>query len=111
MTDLVEAGWLHTRDVGARTRTVFERQGKWQRGHEVDIADVDEQLPAVESKLAESEVGVTVGVGRVEDRRLHEAWARVDEELETLARREPDATTGDSRHCYGDNVAWCTEWD
>lgn len=71
LTDLVEAGWLHARDVRACSRTVFERQGKWQSRNEVDIADIDEQLPAVESKLAESEVSVNVRVGRVEDRRFH----------------------------------------
>ena len=90
---------------------VLQSQSNGKRRDEVHIADVDEQLPAVEGELAESKVGVGIRVGRVEDRRLHEAWAGVQEELQTLARGEPDAATGNARDSRNDGVAGRAEMD
>lgn len=67
LTNLVETVCLHTRDMRGRTGIVFQGQGDGQRGDEVDVADVDEQFPAVVGKFTECKVRVDVWVRWIED--------------------------------------------
>lgn len=92
-------------------RIVLHRQSNGKRGDKVDITDVDEQLPAVERKLAESEVRVTVWVCWVEDGGLYETRSRIDEELQRFAEREPDAAAGDAWDGGCHSVSWRAKWD
>jgi hypothetical protein len=111
LTDLIQAIGLHSRNVVRFSGLVLQSQSNGKRRDEVHIADVDEQLPAVEGELAERKVDVGIGVGWVEDRGLDESWARVEEELQTLARGEPDAATGNARDSRNDGVAGGAEMD
>lgn len=67
LTDLIQAIGLHSGNVVRFTGSVLQSQSDRKCGDKVDIADVDEQLPAVEGELAESKVGVGIGVSWVED--------------------------------------------
>jgi hypothetical protein len=111
LTDLIQAIGLHPRNVVRFSGLVLQGQSNGKRRDEVHIADVDEQLPAVEGELAERKVDVGIGVGWVEDRGFDESWARVEEELQTLARGEPDAATGNARDSRNDGVAGGAEMD
>lgn len=111
LADLIKAVGFHSRDVIGFTGLVLQSQSNWKRGDEVDIADVDEQLPAIESELAESKVGVRIRVSWVEDRRFHQSWSWVYVELQTLADREPDTSTSNAWNSGGDGVSGRTEVD
>lgn len=111
LTDLVDTIWFHARNVLGFSGSLFQRQGYGQSRHEIDVADVDEQLPAVEGGFAEGEVRVNVWISWIENGRLYEAWPWVDEELQRLADRKPDATASDTRDSGGDGVPWSSQWD
>ena len=111
LADLIQAIGLHPRNVVRFPGLVFQSQSNRKRRNKIYIADIDKQLPAIESELAESKIGVGVGVGWVEDRGLNESRAGVDEELQTLAGGEPDAATGNARDSRNDGVAGGAEGD
>ena len=111
LTNLFETVGLHSRNMRACARVVFQSQSDRQRRDKVDVADVDEQLPAVVSELAEAEVRVAVRVCWIEDRGFHKTRSRVDEELQGLADGEPDATTSDAWDGGCDSVSWDTKWN
>ena len=67
LTHLIQAIGLHSGNVVRFSGLVLQSQSDRKCGDKVDIADVDEQLPAVESELAESKIGVGIGVSWVED--------------------------------------------
>lgn len=104
LTDLIQAVGFHPRDVRGFTGLVLQSQSDGEGGDKVDIADVDEQLPAVVGELAKGKVSVGVRVSWVEDRRFHESRSWVHEELQTLADGEPDAAASDARHSGCDGV-------
>jgi hypothetical protein len=110
-TDLIQAIGFHSGDVIRFPGLVLQSQSDWERRDEVDIADVDEQLPAVVSEFAEGKVGVGVRVSWVENRRFHEPWSWVQQELQTLADGEPDAATGNAWDSASDGVSRGTEMD
>jgi hypothetical protein len=111
LTDLIQAIGLHPRNVVRFPSLVLQSQSNRKRGHEIYIADIDKQLPAVEGELAEREIGIGVRVSWVEDRGLDESRTRVDEELQALAGGEPDAATGNARDSRNDGVAGGAEGD
>jgi hypothetical protein len=111
LTDLIQAIGFHSGDVVRFPRLVLQSQSDWQRRDEVDIADVDEQLPAVVSELAEGKVGVGVRISWVENRRFHEPWSWVQQKLQTLADGEPDASTSNAWDSASDGVSRGTEMD
>ena len=104
LTDPIQAICFHSRDVRGLSGPILQSQSDGKRGNEVDIADVDEQLPAVVGELAKGKVSVGVRVSWVEDRRFHESRSWVHEELQTLADGEPDAAASDARHSGCDGV-------
>lgn len=111
LTNLIQAIGLHPRNVVRFSSLILQSQRDRKRRNKIYIADIDKQLPAVESELAEREIGIGIGVSWVEDRGLDESRAGVDEELQALAGGEPDAATGDARDSRNDGVAGGAEVD
>lgn len=93
---------FHATNMLARTARVLQRQSHGYIAHKVDVADVDEDLGRVECELAEAEVDIVVGIVRIEDGGLNEAWAGVDSEGQWSADREPDPAACYARdgRCY-----------
>lgn len=78
-------------------RSLLKRDGDWYTGYKVHIADVRIQLIIIQSKLAETEVDVGVGITRVQDGWLHECWTRVEQEGK-LAVNDPYPATSNLRY-------------
>ena len=68
-------------------------------------------MSGVEGEFAKAEVDVVVRVGLVEDAGLDEPGARVEEESQRRADREPDPGSGETGDGGVDDVAWEAERD
>ena len=108
VTDGLEAVGGHARDMLGSAGGVGEGQGDWQ-ADEVDVADVGEDLAAVEGEFAEAKVGVEVRVRWVGDGGFDESWAGVEEEGQSSVYGEPKTGTGEPRDRDRPAVAWSTE--
>lgn len=77
------------------TRSVGEGHGDWQ-ADKIHVANVGEDLGAVEGELAEAEVGVKVRIRGVCDGGFNESWARVKKEGQISVYGEPEAGTSET---------------
>ena len=91
----LEAVGRHTRDMLSSTRSVGEGHGDWQ-ADKIHVANVGEDLGAVEGELAEAEVGVKVRIRGVCDGGFNESWARVKKEGQISVYGEPEAGTSET---------------
>ena len=100
----------HSGDMLGGAGGACQGQGDWQ-ADEVDVANVCEDLGAIEGELAEAKVGVEVGVRGVGDGWLDQSWARVEEKGQLPIHGEPETSAGKTGDRHSPIRAGGTERD